>query len=232
MRGNYVYLTVGDYIYRQPGIFESLSIGNLVAADNGNWEIAMNEPDTDSIGIENNDGKHYEVPKMFKVTLSFKPIHNFLPKRMTSEMTDHTATFITPNHHLLASRKNRYLPDGTEVVKTQTTPPVEVPKPKTPVKVKTVYPKKKSIIPPPPPKPKVKEGGIVPPQWNPTPAPTMLRRGANDTIDNTRTKWSKYTNPNPDAGYWNDYANYIKKRNAYKFGGGGGFNGGGAGGTF
>jgi len=112
MRGNYIYLTIGDYIYRQPGIISSMTISDHFALP---WEIALNEPDLESPDNQNN-AKHYEVPKYLKIQLGFKPIHNFLPKRMYSPEggvdgigLNHTSTFVTPNHMLLGGY-NRYLP--------------------------------------------------------------------------------------------------------------------------
>jgi hypothetical protein len=60
MRGNVGYLTIGDYIIRQPGVFNDIKVSNTLDT---HWEI--------------ND---YELPKYLKVALSFKPIHNFLPR--------------------------------------------------------------------------------------------------------------------------------------------------------
>jgi hypothetical protein len=108
MRGNYIYLTIGDYIYRQPGVMNSLTISDHFTLP---WEIALNEPDIESPNNQTN-AKHYEVPKYLKIQLGFKPIHNFLPKRMNSNDTNHTATFVTPNH-MLINKYNRYLPSPT-----------------------------------------------------------------------------------------------------------------------
>ena len=107
MRGNYVYITIGDYIYRQPGVISSLNISDHFTAP---WEIALNEPDVDSDKNNITDSKHYEIPKYLKVQVGFKPIHNFLPRRMYGDNENHTATFVTPNHMLLNKTYNRYLP--------------------------------------------------------------------------------------------------------------------------
>jgi hypothetical protein len=74
MRGNIGYLTVGDYLYRQPGIFTDIKLSGML---DSNWEIALSEPEGDE-----KDGIQYEVPKHIKVNLSFKPIHNFLPRKV------------------------------------------------------------------------------------------------------------------------------------------------------
>lgn len=87
MRGNIGYLTVGDYVYRQPGVYTSMRISNIL---DSNWEIALNEPEGGS------DADQYELPKYLKVTLQFKPIHSFLPRR-NSRRVGAKAKFITPD---------------------------------------------------------------------------------------------------------------------------------------
>ena len=77
MRGNIGYLTVGDYLYRQPGIFTDIKLSGML---DSNWEIALAEPEGDT-----KDEMQYEVPKHIKVNLSFKPIHNFLPRKVKPE---------------------------------------------------------------------------------------------------------------------------------------------------
>jgi hypothetical protein len=102
MRGNYSLLTIGDYIYQQPGVFTSMNITDHLTAP---WEIALDEPENRE--SDRGDGKQHEVPKYLKVNMTFKPIHNFLPKR-NHRGGDHTATFITPNFRV--GHPNRYLP--------------------------------------------------------------------------------------------------------------------------
>jgi hypothetical protein len=80
MRGNIGYLTVGSYLYRQPGVFTDIKLSNML---DSNWEIGLDE-DYKASG-------QYEVPTHIKVSLSFKPIHTFLPKR------GKTVPFITPD---------------------------------------------------------------------------------------------------------------------------------------
>jgi hypothetical protein len=77
MRGNIGYLTVGDYLYRQPGIFTDIKLSGML---DSNWEIALAEPEENE-----NDKLQYEVPKHIKVNLSFKPIHDFLPRKVKSD---------------------------------------------------------------------------------------------------------------------------------------------------
>ena len=71
MRGNIGYLTVGDYIFRQPGIFTDIKIGGMM---DGAWETGY----TDKGAI---DASQFQVPQTLKIDLSFKPIHTFLPRR-------------------------------------------------------------------------------------------------------------------------------------------------------
>jgi hypothetical protein len=40
MRGNIGYLTVGDYLYRQPGVFTDIKLSGMLDA---NWEIGIKE---------------------------------------------------------------------------------------------------------------------------------------------------------------------------------------------
>lgn len=91
MRGNIAYLTVGDYLYRQPGVFTDIKLSGMLDT---HWEIGQ-----DTYLTKNSDGKdvvnnYLELPKHIKVNLSFKPIHTFLPRK-ASEVAK--PTFITPD---------------------------------------------------------------------------------------------------------------------------------------
>jgi len=110
MRGNYAYLTIGDYIYQQPGVFTSLNVSELLTAP---WEIALNEPELRTTNL--GDAYQHEVPKYMKISMAFKPIHNFLPKK-NKRNKDHTATFITPNFR--QGHPNRYLPQENLTIAT------------------------------------------------------------------------------------------------------------------
>jgi hypothetical protein len=88
MRGNIGYLTVGDYLYRQPGVFTDIKLSGLLET---HWEIALDSP-------EGGEGKNqYEVPKHINVNMSFKPIHTFLPRKAKYKdgKTDRNTPFIT-----------------------------------------------------------------------------------------------------------------------------------------
>jgi hypothetical protein len=103
MRGNIAYLTVGDYIYRQPGVFTDIKLGGFM---DGSWDIGL-------------DGQ-YELPRMLKVGLSFKPIHSFLPRRnygyKDNGVQSFPAAFITPDRRAYPSPRtgtnNVYLNTG------------------------------------------------------------------------------------------------------------------------
>ena len=71
MRGPFMKLTIGNYIYRQPGIIKTLTytIGN-----DSPWEIAITDPEQ--------KGNLYELPHVMNVSMTFAPIHDFLPRKM------------------------------------------------------------------------------------------------------------------------------------------------------
>jgi len=72
MRGNIVTLTVGGYLYEQPGIITGLSYE--MNDDNATWEIGI---DTEG----GNDDSVKELPHLIKVTgFNFIPIHDFVPR--------------------------------------------------------------------------------------------------------------------------------------------------------
>ena len=72
MRGNLVRLTIGGYLYEQPGFITSLTYDVPQEAP---WEIAINAEG----GV---DSSVKELPHMVKVSgFSFTPIHTFLPQK-------------------------------------------------------------------------------------------------------------------------------------------------------
>ena len=71
MRGNYIYLTVGDWLVNVPGILKGITIN--VPTDSP-WEIAR-----DAEGNFQSDIA--QLPHFVEVTgFSFNPIHNFTPQ--------------------------------------------------------------------------------------------------------------------------------------------------------
>jgi len=68
MRAPIVRITIGDYLYRMPGFLESVNI----TVDNGSpWEINLYE-----------DPDLAQLPQVVDVSVSFKPIFEFLPQRV------------------------------------------------------------------------------------------------------------------------------------------------------
>ena len=76
MRGNLVRLTLGGYLYEQPGFISSFT---YEAPQEAGWEIAINEDGTSDSSVK-------ELPFMIKVTgMSFTPIQDFLPRKVKPE---------------------------------------------------------------------------------------------------------------------------------------------------
>jgi len=72
MRGNLVKLTLGGYIYEQPGFITSLT---YTVPQESNWEIGLNPDGGDDESVK-------ELPHIIKVSgFSFTPIHTFLPSK-------------------------------------------------------------------------------------------------------------------------------------------------------
>lgn len=94
MRGNIGYLTVGDYLYRQPGVFTDIKLSGML---DSHWEINLG-------------GDQYELPKYIKVNMSFKPIHTFLPRKQRGDIIP---SFITPDKNAykdyIGEKGNKYL---------------------------------------------------------------------------------------------------------------------------
>jgi hypothetical protein len=84
MAGNIAYITLGEYIYDQPGIINSLTFD---IPEESPWEIGI---DDDGNRLDVKDVR--QVPHMIKVTgFNFTPIHKFRPEKQTwSEQTPGT----------------------------------------------------------------------------------------------------------------------------------------------
>ena len=92
MRGTIAKVTVGDYIYEQPGIIESVQ---YTWQKDYPWEISFQNP-------EGEGGKDQILPHVLDVSISFKVIHDFLPEAGVTP-------FIT-NHRPIQSNKDTYIP--------------------------------------------------------------------------------------------------------------------------
>ena len=76
MRGALVRLTVGGYLYSQPGFITSLTYD---IPSESPWEIGINDTNAGS------DNTVKELPHIIKVSgFNFTPIHNFVPRKQTN----------------------------------------------------------------------------------------------------------------------------------------------------
>ena len=91
MRGSIAKVTVGDYIYEQPGIIESVQ---YTWQKDYPWEISFQNP-------EGGDNSQI-LPHVLDVSLSFKVIHDFLPETGINP-------FIT-NYRPIQDNKEVYIP--------------------------------------------------------------------------------------------------------------------------
>lgn len=86
MRAPVVRVTIGDYLYRMPGFLESVN----VTVDNGSpWEV----------NLENNPNLA-QLPQVVDVSVAFKPIFDFLPKRVKYN----AASMLPPNDSITNSQ--------------------------------------------------------------------------------------------------------------------------------
>jgi hypothetical protein len=83
MRTPYVRLTLGDYVVRQPGIIKGLTYS---IDDKSPWEI------------KDGDGELlFELPHVMNIQMSFALIHDFLPRKFSSEGENPAFVLTTQN---------------------------------------------------------------------------------------------------------------------------------------
>jgi len=75
MRGPMIRLTLGNYLYRETAIINSLS---YTIADDAPWEIALDEPENGA------DVQMYELPHIIDVSITCTILHNNLPQKDAS----------------------------------------------------------------------------------------------------------------------------------------------------
>jgi hypothetical protein len=98
MAGNIAYITLGEYIYDQPGIINSLTFD---IPEESPWEIGIDDAGN---RLEVDDVR--QVPHMIKVTgFNFTPIHKFRPEKQTFK----NDTLGTDSTRLLNTGKQRYV---------------------------------------------------------------------------------------------------------------------------
>ena len=92
MRGPYMKLTLGNYLYRQPGVIKSLT---YTIDNNSPWEIAIDNPEGGA------SANLYELPHVMTVQMTFAPVHDFLPRKFPTESSPEEAinlpAFVTDN---------------------------------------------------------------------------------------------------------------------------------------
>jgi hypothetical protein len=103
MRGPLIKLTIGDYIYRQPGWISSL---NISIPNEAYWEIALNEPEGGK------DANMHEVPMVLKVSMNFIPIYDFLPRKGASTPFISVNGRKSPSDPLSPPAPNNWLADS------------------------------------------------------------------------------------------------------------------------
>ena len=78
MRGNMVQLTIGGYVYEQPGIITGLT---YTLEETSPWEIGINTYYINNGGTVQGDRSVKELPHIIRVTgFNFIPIHRFRPE--------------------------------------------------------------------------------------------------------------------------------------------------------
>ena len=122
MRGNLHKLTIGEWLYRTPGILKSM---NVTIDDTYPWEIKYTEPETRRFRVNdfpknvdpnsswkngtnssnspfedsNSDADMMELPQVLSINFTFSPILNNLPKLAKGPNGEFTATPILISDH-------------------------------------------------------------------------------------------------------------------------------------
>jgi hypothetical protein len=86
MRGNLLRLTVGGYLYEQPGFISSLT---YTVPQESPWEIAIDNEG----GV---DESVKELPHVINCNFNFTPIHDFLPQKFS----DITGNTLSPENYI------------------------------------------------------------------------------------------------------------------------------------
>lgn len=95
MRAPIIKLTIGDYLYRTPGVLESI---NITIEDDASWEITSLKGEKESRAVG-------ELPHYLNVSVSFKPIMDILPRR-AQELNDIPALMANRNMIIDSEAKN------------------------------------------------------------------------------------------------------------------------------
>jgi len=96
MGGNIAKITVGGYLFQQPGIINSIS---YEIPEDSPWEIGIDEN-----GAKDNDVQ--QLPHIIKVNMKFTPIHDFRPSIQTIDPTSvNKTTLLTPDNIIYDNNK-------------------------------------------------------------------------------------------------------------------------------
>jgi hypothetical protein len=83
MTGNIAYLTLGGYVYEQPGIITSLTYD---VPEESPWEIGMDVLGNDTQETEKGRRSVRQLPHIIRVSgFNFIPIHKFRPEKLSFE---------------------------------------------------------------------------------------------------------------------------------------------------
>jgi hypothetical protein len=76
MKGNFIKLTIGDYLLNVPGFIKNIT---LTPSFEAGWDI--NRDNATGNLWTSNDGDYNigQIPKLINVSLGFTPIHSFTP---------------------------------------------------------------------------------------------------------------------------------------------------------
>jgi hypothetical protein len=105
MRSNVTKLWLGEYFYGIPGFIKNVSYD---ITEDSTWEINFDQPEG---GVAGGKGNLLTGPRLWTVSITFVPIHNFAPRLVDIEDQRKTA-FFTPDS-TYSNKINPYLPGVT-----------------------------------------------------------------------------------------------------------------------
>lgn len=100
MRGPMMRLTVGGYLYSQPGFITNLT---YTVDENSPWEIGIDDFNADS------DNSVKELPHVIRVSMNYTPIHDFTPRKQTNKYTGPAAGSDGKGNYISEFGKERYI---------------------------------------------------------------------------------------------------------------------------
>ena len=109
MRGPMMRLTVGGYLYSQPGFITSLT---YTVDDTSPWEIGINNisaaSNTNTLSGETavSDKSVKELPHIIRVVMAYTPIHEFVPRKQKNIYNPNSGEVVIwgPEHYIALSQ--------------------------------------------------------------------------------------------------------------------------------